>query len=97
MEQLNLSSELLSFFKDFNITTRKSQRNMTILNISLIIALLSAVFGFLIFLSSYEFESTKTYEANGIYAIVDSDGNVIAQDIDPETWEKFIDYMEDDN
>lgn len=42
----------------------------------------------------YDYVSTSSYEANGIYALIDSNGNIVSQDITPETWEAFTKWWE---
>lgn len=44
--------------------------------------------GFLLYLYQYDFSGT--IEQNGVYAIVDSDGNVISSDITPEQMEDIL-------
>lgn len=50
------------------------------------------VAGFLLYLNQYDYTSTQSYEANGIYALIDSEGNIIAQDISPEIWDNFTEW-----
>lgn len=63
--------------------------------------IIAAIVGmFLWFLSLYDYTSVEEtqydyqYEVDGIYAVVDSDGNVIAQDVPPEVWEMFLSWRE---
>lgn len=44
--------------------------------------------GFLLYLYQYDFSGT--IEQNGVYAIVDSDGNVISSDIDEEQMKEIL-------
>lgn len=46
------------------------------------VLILSTICGFLIYLNQYDF--TSTIDATGVYALVDSEGNVIANDLMPE-------------
>ena len=54
--------------------------------IAALVAVLLAVVGFLWYLNQYDFSSTmtETVTAEGVYAIVDSDGNVIGSDFTAE-------------
>ena len=47
-------------------------------------AILVIIGGFIWYLNQYDFESTSTQIASGVYAVVDSDGNIIANDLTPE-------------
>lgn len=41
-----------------------------------------------------QYDTVSSYEANGIYAIIDSDGNILAQDITQEQLDAFKDWWE---
>lgn len=81
-------SELLSELKAGN--ERKDEqihrlhRMLVATVLSAMLVVLAVVGGFLWYLNQYDFvstdSSTTTYDATGVYAIVDSDGNVIGQD-----------------
>jgi hypothetical protein len=60
----------------------------------LVCAVVAIVAAFLLYLNQYDFTSTETvtYEASGIYALIDSDGNIIAEDVSQEDWQKFIEW-----
>lgn len=51
-----------------------------------LIVILSIVGVFIWYLNQYDFTSEQT--VSGVYALVDSDGNVVAQDITPEEYKK---------
>lgn len=51
-------------------------------------------FIWIIFLNQYDMLSTNTYEANGIYALIDADGNIIAKDISEEELAAFEKWWE---
>lgn len=85
-------SELLAELKAEN--QRKalllSQREKTLkilLSISLFI-ILAVVGVFVWYLNQYDFFSEQN--VSGVYTLVDSDGNVVAQDITPEEYQQFM-------
>lgn len=53
-----------------------------------LIVILSIVGVFIWYLNQYDFTSKQT--VSGVYALVDSDGNVVAQDITPEEYKKIM-------
>lgn len=53
-----------------------------------LIVILSIVGVFIWYLNQYDFTSEQT--GSGVYALVDSDGNVVAQDITPEEYKKIM-------
>lgn len=67
----NLATELL---QELRADNRRKHR----LNCGLIIANILIVAGFLLFLYQFGFSTTTTHTAEGVYAIVDSEGNVIS-------------------
>lgn len=93
-------SELLSELKTEN--TRKSaqiQRMSKIILVTIIAAVASCVLlvaGFLAYLSMYDFSSTTLNSAEGLYAIVDSDGNIVGADYTAEEIEQFLEAMNTD-
>lgn len=93
-------SELLSELKTEN--ARKSsqiQRMSKIILITIIAAVTSCVLlvaGFLAYFSMYDFSSATLNSAEGFYAIVDSDGNVVGADFTAEEIEQFLEAMNTD-
>lgn len=93
-------SELLSELKAEN--ARKSsqiQRMSKIILVTVIAAIASCVLlvaGFLAYLSLYDFSSATLNSAEGFYAIVDSDGNVVGADFTAEEIEQFLEAMNTD-
>lgn len=51
-----------------------------------IVAVMLTVGGFLWYLNQYDFssEESTTYTSTGVYSLIDSEGNVIANDLTPE-------------
>lgn len=49
--------------------------------------------GFIWYLNQYDFESS--IEQNGVYTLIDSQGNVISSDITPEQIEKIMEIVND--
>ena len=49
--------------------------------------------GFIWYLNQYDFEST--IEQNGVYTLIDSQGNVISSDITPEQIERIMEIIKD--
>lgn len=41
-----------------------------------------------------QYDTMSSYEANGIYALIDSNGNILAQDITQEQLDAFKDWWE---
>ena len=72
--------------------------------IALLVAWLITIGGFLWYLNQYDFSSTSTTsystvkDADGLYAIIDSEGNVIASDIPDNQVEEYLNGIcEEDN
>lgn len=57
-----------------------------------IVAVLLTTGGFLWYLNQYDFssEETTTYPSTGVYSLIDSEGNVIANDLTPEEIEQLM-------
>ncbi len=86
-----LVTEVLGELK--NIMHRQ-QKLYTIIISSLMVVIVFIVSGFLWYLNQYDFtgEALYEYDVDGFYAIVDSDNNVIAQDITPEMWDNYLEW-----
>ena len=52
--------------------------------------IVAVVTGFLFYLYQYDFVSYETHTAEGVYAIVDSDGNVVAADLTEDQLQQLI-------
>ena len=92
-------SELLSELKAEN-KRKESQiyglhRTLAIIVISAMLALLLVVAGFLWYLNQYDFSATETItnSAEGVYAIIDSNGNVIGSDFTAEEIQDFLEGL----
>ena len=59
----------------------------------LIGVVVATVAGFLLYLYQYDFEST--IEQNGVYTLIDSQGNVISSDITPDQIESIMEIIND--
>lgn len=57
-----------------------------------IVAVMLTVGGFLWYLNQYDFSSEETtnYTSTGVYSLIDSEGNVIANDLTPEEIEQLM-------
>ena|GEM_PF-5415818 len=71
-----------------NMETAKHWKHAVI---AIVIAWALTIAGFIWFLLQFNFETS--IESVGVYSIVDSNGNYVAQDISPETWESFIEWQ----
>lgn len=58
-------------------------------------AILMVIGGFIWYLNQYDFEgtTTTTTSATGVYAVVDSEGNVIANDLTPEEIQSIMEVL----
>lgn len=91
-----IATELLQELKEGN--ARKDAqitqlyKNQMRIFLGSLIAICLIVSGFLLYLNQYDFSSTEeySYEASGVYALIDSEGNVIAQDLTPEEIDRIM-------
>lgn len=94
-------SELLSELKTENERKerqiRRLNKTLVITVITSVVAILLVVAGFLWYLNQYDFSATTTETVNnsaeGVYAIVDSNGNVIGSDFTAEEIQRFLEEM----
>lgn len=88
-------SELLSELKEENERKAKQlvQKEKTLrLCIFLFLVVILFIIGvFVWYLNQYDFTSEQT--VSGVYTLVDSDGNVVAQDISPEEYKQFMEAI----
>lgn len=89
-------TELLSELKQENDRKAKmiAQKEKTLRAcVCMFLVVIMAVVGvFIWYLNQYDFTSEQT--VSGVYTLVDSDGNVVAQDITPEEYELFVEGLE---
>ena len=92
-------SELLSELKEGNARKDKQidslHKAIVRIVIAALIVVLCVIGGFLWYLNQYDFSSTQTVEQNaeGVYALIDSEGNTIAWDISPEELEGMLEVI----
>lgn len=94
-------SELLSELKAENERKEKQihrlSRTLIVSVVSALAAVLLVVAGFLWYLNQYDFSSTTTENvmntAEGVYAIVDSEGNVIGSDFTADEIQSFLEEV----
>lgn len=84
MEQDFIVSELISELKAENQRKDRLLQRLCLVLIAALVAMLLVVAGFLWYLNQYDFTSYETSMAEGVYALIDSEGNVISADLSPE-------------
>lgn len=95
-------SELLSELKAENERKERQiyrlNKTLTVVVIATMLAMLLIVAGFLWYLNQYDFCSTttETITAEGVYTIVDSNGNVIGSDFTAEEIQDFLEGVNTD-
>ena len=77
-------SELISELKSENQRKDKLIQRLCYVVVAALVAILLVVAGFLWYLNQYDFTSYETSTAEGVYALIDSEGNVISADLAPE-------------
>lgn len=94
-------SELLSELKAENERKERLIRRLIRVIVCCVASILISFGGFIWYLNQYDFsgsaETTETITATGVYTLVDSEGNVIAQDISPEELENFMEVLYGEN
>lgn len=94
-------SELLSELKADGARKGEQIKHLhkviTMVVIAAFAVVLLVVGGFLLYLNQYDFSSTQTIEqsAEGVYAIVDSEGNTVAWDLTPEEVQGLLEVITD--
>lgn len=91
-------SELLSELKEENrrkdLQLQKLHKFIIVVVIASVIAILLVIGAFLLYLNQYDFSSTESNytenTAEGFYAIIDSNGNIIGRDLTPEQIEEIL-------
>lgn len=90
-------SSLLSELKNSNISKDKTIKSLLKIICGSFVAVVILVGGFLWYLNQYDFSSSETISATGVYTLVDSEGNIIAQDAAPEDIESMLDVLNGEN
>lgn len=92
-----IASELLGELKAENQRKDRQIRGLYYLLAASFAAMLLIVGGFLWYLNQYDFSSTTseytTQSVNGVYAVVDSEGNVVGQDLTPEEIQHLMEVL----
>lgn len=88
-------SELLAELKQENerkskLLKQKEKHFFIYVVVSIIILLITVLAG-IWYLNQYDFTSEQT--VSGVYALVDSEGNVIAEDITPEEYDQLMEVI----
>lgn len=83
---------LLTELKSENVHKAKTIRSLLKVICGCILSILLTIGGFLWYLNQYDYcgESTSTINAEGVYTLVDSEGNVIVQDLSPEEIQEVL-------
>lgn len=95
MDQDFIVSSLLSELKDENERKSKLIRGLLKVICGCVAAILVTIGGFLWYLNQYDFTSSEASIATGFYALVDSEGNIISQDLSVEDLEKIEEVIKD--
>ena len=90
---------LLTELKSENTRKEKIIRNLLKVICGCIISMILIIGGFLWYLNQYDFcgDSTSTINAEGVYTLVDSEGNVIVQDLSPKEIQEILDGAHNQN
>lgn len=95
-----IATELLKELKDSNARKdaqiAQQQKDFKHVICFFLIVIAVIVGGFLLYLNQYDFSSSEeyTYTATGVYALVDNEGNVIAQDLSPEEMKEVLEVLD---
>lgn len=91
-----IATELLKELKEGNerkdARIAQQQKDMTRIIFGFLVVIFAIVASFLLYLNQYDFSSTTTttMTSEGVYALVDSEGNIIASDLTPEDIERIV-------
>ena len=99
------ATELLRELKEENIRKdkllHKKEKHMFVERIIWVLTIILIVAGFIWYLNQYDFTSTSEsymdYSAEGVYALVDSEGNCISSDLTYEEAMALMEEMDDGN
>ena len=87
------SYELLSDARDNNERWFKAFIAMVKVNVAELLAIVIVVLAFVWYLNQYDF--TSSIEQNGVYTLIDSEGNVISSDITPGQINEIMEIIND--
>lgn len=87
-------SELIKELRDQNERKDKLSRNLLVALCGSLLGIVLIVVSFLLYLNQYDFTSSEIIEATGVYTLVDSEGNVVAQDLSPEDIEAIMEVID---
>lgn len=87
-----IATELLQELKAENERKAKQIRNYHIIFALCIVSLIAVISFFLLFMNQFELseESHTVSNVQGVYALIDSSGNIIADDLTPEQIEGVL-------
>lgn len=85
------SYDLLSDARDDKERWFKAFITMVKVNSIELLAIVVVVIAFLLYLNQYDF--TSSIEQNGVYTLIDSEGNVISSDIKPEQINEIMEII----
>lgn len=90
-------SELMAELKHRSERTDHANKSLVRVIVLLVCSLLLSYAGFLLYLNQYDFsgtsESFQNVSAEGVYALIDSEGNAIAYDITEEQMDRFLEEL----
>lgn len=87
-------TELIRELKDQNERKDKLARSLLGALCGSLAIIVVIVACFLLYLNQYDFTSSEVIEATGVYTLVDSEGNVVAQDLSPEDIEAIMEVID---
>lgn len=88
-----LLSELKAESERKGVQIRGLQRALSITVCAAFTIVLFVIASFLWYLNQYDFTSTETIQAEGVYTIIDSDGNVISHDLTSEDIQQLMEIV----
>ena len=95
IEQDFIVSSLLSELKNENNRKDKLIKSLIKIICGCVLVVLATVASFLLFLNQYDYTSTETINttATGVYALVDSKGNIVVSDLSSEEVQTLMEVL----